>query len=405
MVSVSRSSSNGESPRKKSFDKQVDMIPALAREPNLIAAIERDIASVGLVGEEDAGLLVYLAYSSRKLDKPLSVIIKGPSGSGKDQVQRKPAELMPPEDVVEFMSASPQALYYGTPGSFKNKVLLGGERSHQDDDAQRDKTAAIRQMISKGSINKHTVKDGEGKEIHQEGPVSYSETTTLDSIFTEDANRCLQIYTDDSEEQTLRVRDAIAERCMVRPSEDSLREVRKRHHEFQKALKPAEVIIPFAAVVNRKMTSTALTTRRLLDQITSLIKVVTYLHQFSRGKNKDGDLEATLDDYAVARRLVLGPLHEATGNHDHAALKNLLRKLPSGGTFTAATARNAWEMECRKTVGRWLARLASAGAIRLEKKGVAPQPDLWKKTGIGVDEAALPSVDTVGMALKAADSV
>lgn len=58
-------------------------VPELATDPNLIKAIQRDIAAMGLVGETDSGVLLYLAYSSRRLNKPLSVIIKGPSGSGK----------------------------------------------------------------------------------------------------------------------------------------------------------------------------------------------------------------------------------------------------------------------------------------------------------------------------------
>src|SRR5947207_973366 len=79
--------------------------------PDLIQAIRDDLETAGLVGESDAGLLVYLAYSSRLRDRPLSVIVRGPSGSGKDRVERVPAELMPPEDVIDAMSLTPQAFY------------------------------------------------------------------------------------------------------------------------------------------------------------------------------------------------------------------------------------------------------------------------------------------------------
>lgn len=181
----------------------------LARVPDLIEAIQRDIAAVGLVGEKDSGLLLYVAYSSRKLNKPLSVIVKGPSGSGKDEVQRRPAELMPPEDVKDLMSITPNALYYNEPEWLKHKILLGGERSHQDDDAQRDRTAAIRQMLSHGYITKSTVGERlRGREIRQNGPISYSETTTMDSVFKEDANRCLQVDTNTSAKLTKLVLEA-----------------------------------------------------------------------------------------------------------------------------------------------------------------------------------------------------
>src|SRR5262249_51604475 len=189
--------------------------------------------------EEDPALLVYLAYSSRKLRKPLSVIIKGPSGSGKDEVQRRPADLMPPEDVKDLMSVTPNALYYNEPGWMEHKILLGGERSHQDDDAQQDRTAAIRQMLSHGYITKATVGEGlQGREIRQDGPVSYSETTTKDSIFKEDANRCLQVNTNPSAKLTKQVLLAHGRRYQPGPdsADDTAQRAKDRHHEFQRSL-------------------------------------------------------------------------------------------------------------------------------------------------------------------------
>jgi hypothetical protein len=67
-------------------------------------------------------------------------------------------------------------------------------------------------MLSHGHITKATVGEGlKGEEIRQDGPISYSETTTKDSIFAEDANRCFQLNTDASAEQTAQVLDAVAE--------------------------------------------------------------------------------------------------------------------------------------------------------------------------------------------------
>src|SRR5262249_1343925 len=112
-------------------DRKAPVPLPLGKHPNLISAIHRDIATVGLVGEAGSGLIGYIAYSSRKLKKPLSVVIKGQSSSGKDEVQRRPSDLMPPEDVKDLMSITPQALYYNQKGWLKHKVLLGGERRHQ----------------------------------------------------------------------------------------------------------------------------------------------------------------------------------------------------------------------------------------------------------------------------------
>ena len=56
--------------------------PALAREPRILDRFARDLELAGVVGERKLGCLVYLAVTSR-LDKPVSIGVKGPSAGGK----------------------------------------------------------------------------------------------------------------------------------------------------------------------------------------------------------------------------------------------------------------------------------------------------------------------------------
>src|SRR5262249_48936648 len=55
----------------------------LACEPDLISAVRRDIRAVGVVGEADNALLVYIAYTSRLLEDPLAIVTRGKTASGK----------------------------------------------------------------------------------------------------------------------------------------------------------------------------------------------------------------------------------------------------------------------------------------------------------------------------------
>jgi hypothetical protein len=173
----------------------------MANRPDLIEVVKGHIAKVGLVGYEKEGLLVYLGGSSRKLTKPLSLVIKGESNSGKDKVQRTPIELMPPEDVLDFMEMTRKAFYYLPEGAdpetyMAHKTYLGGERSHEETPEQRDNTKALRMMLSHGYVSQKGVKDLSGREVRILGPLNYSETTTKKSIFNEDANRVIQIALD-----------------------------------------------------------------------------------------------------------------------------------------------------------------------------------------------------------------
>jgi hypothetical protein len=371
--------------------------PGLEAEPDLIAAVRRDVRSVGLVGESDAALLVYLAYSSRKLARPLSVIVKGPSGSGKDEIQRKPAELMPPDDVLDVMSLTPQALYYEAAGWLRHKVLLGGERRHEDDNTQRDRTAAVRQLLSHGYITKQTVIDGKGVRIRQDGPVSYSETTTKDSVFAEDANRCLQVNTDPSARQTRDVLRARAE--AYRPGGNSTAAdraaVRQRHHDFQRSLADCEVRIPYAGALSEAMPTGRIEVRRVFGHVLTLIEAVAYLHQRHRGRKSGGQLLATADDYALARRLILGPLHAVIGmGDDRAKAGAFLKKLPAG-EFDSNRAAQSMEANSRKVAHQRLKKLAEVGAVECIDPGSGNRPARWRKTGKELDEALLPGVETI----------
>jgi hypothetical protein len=369
----------------------------LAREPELIGAIRRDIAAVGLVGEYDAGLLAYLAYSSRKGDKTISAIIKGPSGSGKDEVQRRPADLMPPDEVVDAMSITPQSLYYGEAGWLAHKVVLGGERSHQEDDAQRDRTAAIRQMLSHGFITKLTVVQTETVHIRQQGPISYSETTTKDSIFKEDGNRCIQINTNAGSKLTGMVLQARAAKYLPGPNspDDVAGGAKRRHHEFQRALQRVDVRIPFAEGLASAMPKNRIEARRVFGHVLSLIEVIAYLHQFQRVRNAYGQLEATVEDYDLARRLVLGSLHQVIGlGPDYVKFGAFAAKLPDG-EFDTRVAAAKMEANSRKVTHVWLQKLADMGVVRRVAASVGNRPARWQKTGKSMDELLLPSVATV----------
>lgn len=371
--------------------------PRLAGEPKLIDAIRKDISAIGLVGESDAGLLVYLAYSSRQLNRPLSVIIKGPSGSGKDEIQRRPADLMPPEVIISAMSLTPQALYYGEPDWLKHKIVIGGERSHQDDDVQRDRTAAIRQMLSHGFITKQTVADSKTVTLRQDGPISYSETTTKESIFREDANRCIQISTNAGTLLTARVLKATAAEYLPGPivAKVGHEEVCQRHHEFQRALQYCDVRIPFAEKLASAMPTDRIEVRRVFRQVLALIEVIAWLHQFHRDRNEHGQLLATTDDYELARKLVLGPLHAAIGlGKDYSQCTAFAAKLPKK-EFSSNDALKFLGANSRKVCHDWLNKLADMGVIRCVAEGHGNQPARWNTTGKSVDELLLPSVATV----------
>ncbi|MEW5749060.1 MAG: toprim domain-containing protein, partial [Candidatus Thermoplasmatota archaeon] len=97
---------------------------AFLKRPDLISVIIVDITNLGVVGEEDTKLLVYLVATSRKLSRPLSLSIISRASAGKSWVLNRVGDLMPPEDILRYTRVSPRALFYDEPGRYKHKILF-----------------------------------------------------------------------------------------------------------------------------------------------------------------------------------------------------------------------------------------------------------------------------------------
>ena len=224
--------------------------------------------------------------------------------------------------MVEATSITPNALFYMPPGSLEHKIIVAGERKHRADDEAADATAALRQLISEGRISKffptrNSNGELETKRIEQNGPVAYCETTTRSSnlIFKEDLNRCLLVETDDSAEQTKKVLLAVARRNSPSPGKNIVdtKAIIDRHREFQRSLKTFEITIPYAVALAEKMPTGRIETRRAITQVLTTIKAIALLHQHQREASPQGRIEATIQDYEVARRLLLKPLSKSIG--------------------------------------------------------------------------------------------
>lgn len=187
---------------------------AMLRSPDLLDRLAVDLADAGIAGERRLAVLTYLVGTSRLLDKPLALIAQGPSSSGKSYVVERVASLFPREATLLAKGMTTNALVYAEAGSLRHRWVVVGERSRKEDDNTAEATRALREMLSSGRLSKQvTIKrDGElvSVLVEQEGPIAYSESTSLSKIFDEDRNRCLLVQTDETQQQTRRIMRATA---------------------------------------------------------------------------------------------------------------------------------------------------------------------------------------------------
>ena len=184
------------------------------REPNLIGRLREAFHQAGIIGEESNTLVAYLAGVSRKLERPLAIIIQSASAAGKTTLMDAVLSFFPEEDRVKYSAMTGQSLYYLGETNLKHKILAVVEEAG----AERA-SYALKLLQSEGELTiASTGKDpATGKmvtqEYHVEGPVMIFLTTTAIDLDEEFQNRCLTLAVDESAEQQPRAHSSRAARA------------------------------------------------------------------------------------------------------------------------------------------------------------------------------------------------
>jgi DNA primase len=284
---------------------------ALLRAPDLIERILADFAACGLVGEETNKLVGYLAAVSRKLDRPLGVVIQSSSAAGKSSLMDAVLAFVPVDDKVKYSAMTGQSLFYMGETNLKHKALAIVE----EEGASRA-SYALKLLQSEGELTiASTGKDPvSGNLITQqyrvEGPVALMVTTTARDIDEELMNRCLVLSVDEGREQTRAIhqlqRDKrTLEGLIARRDKEALIAL---HQNAQRLLRPLDVLNPYAQYLTFPDQTTRL--RRDHEKYLTLIDTLAFLHQHQRevktaqrGQQAIEYIEVTLSDIELANRI------------------------------------------------------------------------------------------------------
>ena len=291
-------------------DEQQQAIELL-KSPDLLSRILEDFQTAGVVGEETNKLVGYLACVSRKLDKPLAVIIQSSSAAGKSSLMDAILNLMPDEERVQYSAMTGQSLFYMGETNLKHKILAIAE-----EEGAENASYALKLLQSEGELTiASTGKDESSgnmvtKEYRVEGPVMLFLTTTAIDIDEELMNRCLVLTVNESREQTQAIH---AMQRKQQTLEGLLQNEEKKHliqlhRNAQRLLRPLLVANPFAEQLTFIDDKTR--TRRDHMKYLSLIRAIALLHQYQRDVktvNHKGQVlsyvEVTKTDIEVANKL------------------------------------------------------------------------------------------------------
>jgi hypothetical protein len=306
-------------PLPSAEDAHLHTPPSWASEQDILSRVVRTLRVCrGLVGENRNAKLVYLAITSRLLDKQVSVVVKGLSSSGKSYTIECVALLFPPEAVYTMTAMSERALIYlDEPLSHRTIILYEAAALREGREKADDNQTAyiVRSLLSEGQIEYPVVirqEDGSLKteKIIVDGPTNLVTSTTSLSLHPENETRMLSLASNDSKEQTRAV--------LIGSSDDDEpgRELdTSGWHEFQRWLAGAnrKVTIPFARCIAAQIPPDAVRLRRDWNTLRALIRTHAMVHQLNRKTDDRGRLIATLDDYEAIRSLAGDLVAEGIG--------------------------------------------------------------------------------------------
>lgn len=256
---------------------------ALLNSADLAARILADFALAGVVGEDSNKLVGYLACVSRKLDRPLAVLIQSSSAAGKSALMDAILGFMPEDERVQYSAMTGQSLYYMGESNLKHKILAISE-----EEGAHHASYALKLLQSEGKIKiASTGKDeASGKLVTQEyqveGPVMLMMTTTAIDIDEELLNRCLVLSVNEGMAQTCAIHEAQRHKRTLAGLQAKVvsTQIRQVHQHAQQLLERLAVINPYADQL--KFSHAKTRSRRDHEKYLTLIDSIALLHQHQR---------------------------------------------------------------------------------------------------------------------------
>jgi hypothetical protein len=270
----------------------------LAQSPNILERFYATLRASGVAGERRTAMILYLALTSRRLDRPVSIAVKGPSSGGKSYLVERVVEYFPESACYALTGMSEKTLAYSEE-PIKHRFLILYEAAGMSGDFQ---TYLIRSLLSEGRVRYETVeKTSEGlrpRMIEREGPTGLIVTSVADRLHPENETRLLSLYVTDTREQTGQILRALAEEEISLPALEPWIAL-----QDWIGVADRRVTIPFAKVLAEKVPPVSVRLRRDFNAVLSLIRAHAVLHQASRDRDDRGRIVATLEDYAIVREL------------------------------------------------------------------------------------------------------
>lgn len=306
--------SSAERPRSAAETADEGMARPLLDDPDILHRIGEAMQANGYAGDRTPALLAYVALTSRLTDRPMNLAFVADSSAGKSATVDAALALMPPQAFYLFSAGSPTAILY-TSAEFEHRVVVFKEADSIPKSGPA--ASAVRALAEDNSLryevtrlNRDTGKF-ETVQVAKQGPTGLITTGTR-ALRRQLNTRVLRVPVADDVDTT---REVMRSKGMRAAGKAPAPPDREPFHALQRWLDGPgrrRVIVPFAgALVDLMPSPLELRMRRDFEKLLSCVKAIALLHQRRREETAEGEIIATIDDYKVAREMLL-PSFDAT---------------------------------------------------------------------------------------------
>lgn len=247
---------------------------------NLIENLKTDFKNLGILGEDENALILFLAMASHKYENPFSVLCLAKSGIGKSYLLQKLASCMPQNAYSFHTQISENALYYFDSHQIDGKVLF-----IEDLDFTHQMLTPLATLQTGGKLIKtRATKDKDGL-LHSTTFEVNAKLCLLACAYSEKNYENLSLpflclHLNHSQTQDVEIMNYQRKLSAGLVDKAQIDETAQRLKCVLASLEPLSVINPFAPLI--ELPESIPHPRKTLLLLLDFINVVTFFHQFQR---------------------------------------------------------------------------------------------------------------------------
>jgi hypothetical protein len=368
---------------------------------NVIANLQKDLQQIGILGEDENALTLFLAMASHKSENPFSVLCLAKSGIGKSYLLQKLSDCMPKNTFTFHTQISENALYY-----FDSRQIDGKTLFIEDLEWTNQMLMPLATLQTQGRLIKtRATKDKDGM-LHSTTFEVAGKLCLIACAYSEKNYEqlslpflCLNLNHTHAQDMNVMEYQKKCKAGLINQTEIS--QTQRRLQCVIASLKSTNIINPYATLIN--LPEDLPHPRKTLLLLLNFIDTVTYFRQCQRETATDTNTGEILikthpEDIELAFVLLKNSLFRRADELSTTArgfynwLQKFLKEAQTN-QFTALDVRKAKRIHPR-TLNRYLQELALFNYIQITGGNKYRDGYQYKTTNLDEDNGLNGSIET-----------